>query len=231
MAPLFPLFHKPHQRQATVTAHHTTAPAPKLAHSLTPATVHGQVPGAVHGHLPVVTSTVLAHANTTGGWNAALYIGILALLVSVAAALIAVWQLRQARRTTNMDIALRLLERIDSFYEIENSIANRKGFADFAAFALWLITIGPEGVKKFDSMIRTYETAGLVLRTMGDTKATKMLARQLAHVCPALFDSVRAYILEGRRTSLEAFADFQWLADRCRQEESRLRAAPRGEKP
>jgi hypothetical protein len=181
---------------------------------------------AIHARLPVVSypSPVLMTTSTAIPVNVSTPAqpGLLAWLTFVAAAAAAIFAynlLRQARRTTNMDIALRLLDRLSASREVEallDQAATPSGFRDYASYMAWVRTLSSDHGDLLTAMLGNYEVAGLTVRTLDESEVTLMITTVLQSVCPQSFDNLRPYIDEERTTKPQAWTDFEWLAEKCR---------------
>jgi hypothetical protein len=186
-----------------------------------------------HGGLPLPTSTPIQvdvlHAPGPG---------VLEWFTLIAAALAALFALllwRQAMRTTNIDIALRLLDRVDAEMHAAEShigwLQEQGHLSSYAAWEAWHNAFNQEKRTEESNLLSrvmfTYEHIGLVLRKTNAKDVTDIVTDYLSLECPRVFDALKPIIGRTReRAGSHAGADFEWLAERCRAVE---RQRPRAE--
>jgi hypothetical protein len=162
----------------------------------------------------------------------------LAWLTFIAAALAAAFALglwRQAKRTTNIETALRLLERCDApdvqKGEMQIGWLKEQGhLSNFAAYEAWLNTLSfddqNEVVKLVNLVLYCYEHIGLVVRKTNSREVIAIITDYISLRCPRLFDALQPHILKGRAVSGHlAFADFEYLAQLCRERLDKARGS------
>ena len=133
-------------------------------------------------------------------------------------------QFQEIKRSTDMDVALRMLARCDDpdVISAERGVNELyragalKSRADLETWAASQAPVAKENAARFISTISTtFEHVGAVARNV--PSASTVLIEYLCLRVPELYDNLSALIDEDRKRAPLAHSDFKALADSCRE--------------